>query len=142
MDPTKTLLIVQVAVQIILLGFVAFFIVLEKKRKLPTSVLDELKNVVRETQNLSESFHEQVEKKIEIVSKIMSELDAKMHDAERAISGIEKSFLNTSQSRAYTQEDVLKLDRGGFDPIDISRITGIPVGEIQLMIKVKDHDKP
>lgn len=142
MDPTKTLLIVQVAVQIILLGFVAFFIVLEKKRKLPTSVLDELKNVVRETQNLSESFHEQVEKKIEIVSKIMSELDAKIHDAERAISGIEKSFLNTSQSRAYTQEDVLKLDRGGFDPIDISRITGIPVGEIQLMIKVKDHDKP
>ncbi len=142
MDPTKTLLIVQVAVQIILLGFVAFFIVLEKKRKLPTSVLDELKNVVRETQNLSESFHEQVEKKIEIVSKIMSELDAKIHDAERAISGIEKSFLKTSQSRAYTQEDVLKLDRGGFDPIDISRITGIPVGEIQLMIKVKDHDKP
>ena len=140
MDPTKVLLFAQIIVQIILLGLVFFFIVLEKKRKLPTSVLEELKGVVQETQNLTNSFHEQMTKKIEIVTKVMSELDAKIRDAETVIKGLEKTAINTKQARQYNSEDVLRLHKGGFALIDISQITGIPVGEVQLMIKVKDQN--
>lgn len=140
MDPTKVLLFVQIIVQIILLGLVVFFIVLEKKRKLPTTVLDELKSVVSETQNLTNSFHEQIREKIEISSKVMNELDARIREAETIIKGLEQTSINSKQSRQYNSEDVLRLHKGGFALVDISQITGIPVGEVQLMIKVKDQN--
>ena len=140
MDPTKVLLFAQIVVQIILLGLVVFFIMLEKKRKPPTNVLDELKGVVKDTQNLTNSFHEQMQKKIEIVTKVMNELDAKTREAETIIKGLEKTALNAKQVRQYNQEDVLRLHKGGFALVDISQITGIPVGEVQLMIKVKDQN--
>ena len=140
MDPTKVLLFAQIVVQIILLGLVVFFIMLEKKRKPPTNVLDELKSVVKDTQNLTNSFHEQMQKKIEIVTKVMNELDAKTREAETIIKGLEKTALNAKQVRQYNQEDVLRLHKGGFALVDISQITGIPVGEVQLMIKVKDQN--
>ena len=140
MDPTKVLLFVQIIVQIILLGLVVFFIVLEKKRKLPTTVLDELKSVVSETQNLTNSFHEQIREKIELSSKVMKELDSRIREAETIIKGLEQTSINSKQSRKYNSEDVLRLHKGGFALVDISQITGIPVGEVQLMIKVKDQN--
>ena len=140
MDPTKVLLVAQIIVQIILLGLVFFFIMLEKKRKPSTTILDELKGVVQDTQNLTNSFHEQMQKKIEIVTKVMSELDAKIGDAETIIKGLEETAVNTKQAKQYSSEDVLKLHKGGFALVDISQITGIPVGEVQLMIKVKDQN--
>lgn len=140
MDPTKVLLFVQIVVQIILLGFVVFFIVLERKRKLPTSVLEELKSVVKETQNLSEDFNKQIQNKIEIVSQVMNDLDAKIHEAQRIMKVLKKVSVNTQQSGQYSQEDVVRLHKKGFELMDISQITGIPIGEIQLMIKVQNQD--
>ncbi|MBN2297123.1 MAG: hypothetical protein JXM72_00935 [Deltaproteobacteria bacterium] len=139
MDPTKLLLFVQIIVQIVLLGLVVFFIVLEKRRAVPTAVLDELKDVIKQTQELSDGFHEQVNKKIDIVSKIMGELDNRIQDAESVMKGLEKTAEVTKQSRQYNQEDVLRLSKGGFTPVDIAQITGIPIGEIQLTIKVREQ---
>ncbi|HHO75903.1 MAG TPA: hypothetical protein ENN05_05690 [Deltaproteobacteria bacterium] len=140
MDPTKLLLVVQIVVQIVLLGFVVFFIVLERKRAVPTSVLDELKDVIKQTQELSDRFHEQVDKKIDIVTKIMDELDNRIQDAKSVMKVLEKTTEVTRQSRQYNQEDVLRLFRGGFTPVDIAQITGIPVGEVQLTIKLRDQN--
>ena len=81
-----------------------------------------------------------MQKKIEIVTKVMNELDAKTREAETIIKGLEKTALNAKQVRQYNQEDVLRLHKGGFALVDISQITGIPVGEVQLMIKVKDQN--
>jgi len=140
LDPTKLLLVVQIVVQIVLLGFVVFFIVLERKRAVPTSVLDELKDVIKQTQELSDRFHEQVDKKIDIVTKIMDELDNRIQDAKSVMKVLEKTTEVTRQSRQYNQEDVLRLFRGGFTPVDIAQITGIPVGEVQLTIKLRDQN--
>lgn len=139
MDPTRFLLFVQIIVQAILLVLVIFFIFLEKKRKVPASVLDELRSVVSETQNLTQSFHEQIKEKIEISSKVMHELDVRIKEAESMIRGLERASINTKQSRQYSREDVFRLHEGGFAPVDIAQITGMPLGEIQLMIKVKDQ---
>lgn len=140
MDPTKILLFVQISVQIVLIGIVVFFIVLEKRRAVSTASLDELKEVIRQTQDLSDGFHEQVQKRIDIVSKIMGELDSRIQEAESVMKGLEKTAQCAKQSRQYTEEDVLRLFKGGFTPVDIAQITGIPVGEIQLTIKVREQN--
>jgi len=140
LDPTKVLLFVQIAVQIVLIGIVVFFIMLEKRRAVSTSSLDELKEVIRQTQDLSDGFHEQVQKRIDIVSKIMDELDSRIQEAESVMKGLEKTAQCAKQSRQYTEEDVLRLFKGGFSPVDIASITGIPVGEIQLTIKVREQN--
>ena len=140
MDPTKILLFVQISVQIVLIGIVVFFIVLEKRRAVSTASLDELKEVIRQTQDLSDGFHEQVQKRIDIVSKIMGELDSRIQEAESVMKGLEKTAQCAKQSRQYTEEDVLRLFKGGFSPVDIASITGIPVGEIQLTIKVREQN--
>ena len=140
MDPTKILLFVQISVQIVLIGIVVFFIVLEKRRAVSTASLDELKEVIRQTQDLSDGFHEQVQKRIDIVSKIMGELDSRIQEAESVMKGLEKTAQCAKQSRQYTEEDVLRLFKGGFSAVDIAQITRIPVGEIQLTIKVREQN--
>ena len=140
MEPTKILLFAQIIVQILLLGLVVFLLLQEKKRSMPSSALSELKSLVQQTQKLSEDFQQQIQKKVELVSQVTKQLDAKINDAEKAVEGLEKSSSHIKKLRNYTRDDVVKLSDGGFDPVDISQITGIPLGEIQLMIKVNDRD--
>lgn len=139
MEPTKALLIVQIAVQIIILAVVAFYIFVERKKKMPTNVLDELKDTISKTQDLSSEFSAQVQKRIEIVNELTERLDSKIKEADAAISAQVKSSVEKKKTRKYAPEDIVKMYKGGFEPIDISQITGIPVGEIELMIKLKDN---
>jgi hypothetical protein len=67
---------------------------------------------------------------------VMSDLDAKIRNAELLMKGLEETSLKVKKARQFTPGDVQKLHKGGFDELEISQITGIPVGEIQLMIKV------
>ncbi len=135
-DPTRLLLFAQLGIQVILIVFVVFLLVLEKKRKLRPEVLDELRSVVKQTQELSDTFHGQLQQKIDLITKVMSDLDAKIRNAELLMKGLEETSLKVKKARQFTPGDVQKLHKGGFDELEISQITGIPVGEIQLMIKV------
>lgn len=140
LDPTKTLLLVQFLVQAVLLGIVVFFMLVDKKRNIPTSVFDELKSVIQQTQQLSDSFRDQIQAKVDLVNGVIAELDGKIREAELLMEGLEKTSIHTKQARSYTQSDVVRLYKGGFDPVDISQITGIPIGEIQLMVKINPQD--
>jgi uncharacterized protein YoxC len=135
-DPTRILLIAQVIIQVILIAFVVFLLVLEKRRKVKPGALEELKAVVKQTQDLSNAFHNNVQQRIDLVSKIMSDLDSKIRNAEGLIKALEETSLKVKKARQFNSSDVLKLHRGGFDVLEISQITGVPVGEIELMIKV------
>jgi hypothetical protein len=135
-DPTRLLLFAQLGIQVILIVFVVFLLVLEKKRKLRPEVLDELRSVVKQTQELSDTFHGQLQQKIDLITKVMSDLDAKIRNAELLMKGLEETSLKVKKARQFTPGDVQKLHKGGFDELEISQITGIPMGEIQLMIKV------
>lgn len=140
MDPTKILLLVQIAVLLVLLAVVIFFLILDKRKKPLPNAFDELKDVIRQTSDLSGSFQEQIQIKIDLVNRVMAELDDKIREARLTAEEIEKVNLVTRQSRDFTASDVLKLSRGGYEPGDISRLTGIPLGEIQLMIKMSSQD--
>ena len=137
-DPTRLLLIAQVIIQVILIAFVVFLLVLEKKRKVKPGALEELKAVVKQTQDLSNAFHANVQQRIDLVSKVMSDLDSKIRNAEGLMKALEETSLKVKKARQFNSSDVLKLHRGGFDALEISQITGVPVGEIELMIKVSN----
>jgi hypothetical protein len=137
-DPTRLLLIVQVVIQVILIAFVMFLLVLEKKRKFKPDALEELKAVVKQTQDLSNAFHENVQKRIDLVAKVMNDLDGKIRNAEVLMKALEETSMKVKKARQFNSSDVVKLHRGGFDDLEISQITGVPLGEIQLMIKVSN----
>ncbi len=136
LDPTKILFLVQFAVQAVLLGFVVFFIMTDKKKGISSSSLDELKELIEQTRQLSEGFRDQINTDVEVVKGAINELDDKIREAKLLMEGLEKASANAKEAWKYTPSDVVRLHKGGFDPVDISRITGIPVGEIQLMVKM------
>lgn len=135
-DPTRILLLAQLVIQVILIAFVVFLLVLEKRRRLKPDFLDELKTVVNQTQDLSKSFQEHVRERVDVLGKVMSDLDMKIRSAETLMKALEETSVKVKKARQFGQADVYKLHKGGFEAIEISQITGIPVGEIQLMIKV------
>lgn len=134
-DPTRLLLYAQLGIQVILTVFVVFLLVLEKKRKMNPDVLDQLKEVMGQTRELSAAFHEQLQQKISVINKLTKELDEKIRTSELLMKALEETSLNAKKSRQFTPADVQKLHKGGFDAVEISQITGIPVGEVQLMVK-------
>ncbi len=140
MDPTRVLLLVQIAVMVVLLAVVIFFLILDKRKKPLPNAFDELKDVIQQTRDLSGSFQEQIQIKIDLVNRVMAELDDKIREARLTAEEIEKVNLFTRQSRDFTASDVLKLSKGGYEPGEISRLTGIPLGEVQLMIKMNNQD--
>ncbi|MGC9325646.1 MAG: DUF6115 domain-containing protein [Desulfomonilia bacterium] len=139
-EPTKILLLIQIIIQIILIGFVVFLVFSEKKKKISPGVLDELKDILKETQELSDTFHAQVQAKIEVVSRVIRDLDQKIKEADSRIKILEETSLKAKNSRQFSREDVLRLSSAGYDSLSIAQITGIPVGEVQLMIKVKEQE--
>jgi len=136
LDPVKILFIAQFIVQAVLLGVVVYLIVIDKKRKIPTEAFDELMGLVEQTRKLSEDFREQTQSNVELVNRVMKDLDSRVQQAKLVIDGMEKTSVHAKETRKFSSEDVIRLFKGGFDPVDISQISGIPVGEIQLMIKI------
>ena len=135
-DPTRLLLVAQLVIQVILIAFVVFLLILEKRRRLRPEALDELKAVVRQTKDLSDTFHGNVQQRVDLLARVMGELDSKTKNAEVLIKALEETAVKVKKTRQFTASDVQKLHRGGFEALEISQITGVPVGEIQLMIKV------
>ena len=140
MDSAEILLLVQIAVLAVLLGVVVVILVLDRRRKPSPEALEELKTVIRQSQELSTSFQEQTRMKIDLVTRALTELDDKIREARLGMEGLEKAGLAARQRENYTQADVQKLLKGGYEPVDISRITGIPLGEVQLMIRMNRQD--
>jgi ABC-type anion transport system duplicated permease subunit len=139
-DSAEILLLVQIAVLAVLLGVVVVILVLDRRRKPSPEALEELKTVIRQSQELSTSFQEQTRMKIDLVTRALTELDDKIREARLVMEGLEKAGLAARQRENYTQADVQKLLKGGYEPVDISRITGIPLGEVQLMIRMNRQD--
>lgn len=135
-DPIRLLLIAQLVIQVILIAFVVFLLVLEKRRRVRPEALDELKTVVKQTKDLSDTFHGNVQQRVDLLTRVMSDLDSKIKNAEVLIKALEETSVKVKKARQFNSSDVQKLHRGGFEALEISQITGVPVGEIQLMIKV------
>ena len=135
-DPTKVLLIAQLVIQVVLIAFVVFLLVQENRRKLKPQAIDELTAVVKQTQEITNTFHGKVQQNIELVKQVMNDLDGRIRTAEGLIKALEETSVKAKKARQFGSNDVQKLYKAGFDDLEISQITGVPLGEIQLMIKV------
>ncbi|RLB00073.1 MAG: hypothetical protein DRG37_03375 [Deltaproteobacteria bacterium] len=140
MDVTKTLLIAQIAIQIVFLVIVLILILRERHIKIPLDTIDALKQSIAESRALSEEFSTQVTEKVKVLSSLMEDVETRIKQASDVKARMEDLIDKLSNVRTYTKDDVLKLHKGGFAPEDISSITGIPVGEIQLMLKVSGKE--
>ncbi|MEA3223193.1 MAG: hypothetical protein U9P49_08530 [Thermodesulfobacteriota bacterium] len=136
MDSTKILLIAQFSVQIIFLGLVIVIFLREKRRKIPTELIDKLEEVIEESKHLSGEFSRHIQEKGELVSNMMEDLDLRVRNAKGVLEDLETTLGKVATLRKYTKSDIVKLSKSGFDPIRISQITGIPTGEVELMLKV------
>ncbi|HPC47326.1 MAG TPA: hypothetical protein PLW83_04720, partial [Deltaproteobacteria bacterium] len=124
MDVTYVLLAVQIVIQVVLIGFVVLLLVVERRRRIAPKALDELKAVVDKTMELSGTFQENIRQRVDMLTRVMAELEDKMRSAERLVAALEETSARARKSRQFGQEDVRKLHRGGFDPVEISQITG------------------
>ena len=140
MDITKVLLVTQIAIQIIFIVLVLILIIKDRRKEISADALDALKDTIVESGKLSDEFSKQIHEKARILSELMQSLDERIKHAESVKTGLENLTQRTSEQRTYRKEDVLKLRKGGFEPVDISQMTGIPVGEIQLMLKVAEGE--
>ncbi len=136
MDSTKILLIAQFTVQIIFLGLVIVIFLRERRRKIPTELIDKLEEVIEESKHLSSEFSRHIQEKAELVSNMMEGLDLRVRNAKVVLEDLEAALNKVTTLRKYTKSDIIKLSKSDFDPIRISQITGIPTGEVELMLKV------
>jgi len=140
LEPTKLILFVQIIVQILLLILVVVLIIREKKMSVSANSIDDLKKAIGETQQLSDNFSHQINERMELVKRVMSDLESKLMEAAQIKSALEELTQQVKAIKKFTREDVLKLHNSGFEPERISKITGIPTGEIELMVKIKRPD--
>jgi hypothetical protein len=140
LDPQKILLFAQIGIQIFLIILVVVIIFRDKKKVAPVHTMDELKSLLEETQRLNDEFSRLIQQKSGIITRLIEELDLKMHEAEAVKSGLDDIIGKARMVKTYTKADVLRFSKGGLDPLEISQITEIPVGEIQLMIKLTTQE--
>jgi len=136
LSPDKILLYAQIVIQVFLVLLVIVLIVRDRKRTIAIQALDNLKQLLEETQKINEEFTAAIQQKTSMVQRLMEELDNRMHAAQNLKTVLGSGASDTPTAKSRSTADVLKLSREGRDVLEISRITGIPVGEVHLMIKL------
>jgi len=145
MDVTGGLIFLELGIEVLILGLILYFMILSRKGrwrkdaeilKVHISEADAL--VKKADQELNERFTElkdllvRLQKKEEALIKYMEMADKAMQDFRKSAKGPPRE-----NQRGINYEEVLKLIEEGVSQSDISRITGIGEGEIDLIQKLK-----
>lgn len=141
MDPSKILLYAQLVIQVFLIILVIVLLIRERNKTVPSQALDNLKQLLDQTQKINEEFAAVIQQKAGMVRNLMDELEYKIQTAQSLKSGLGEGQMHTSQ-KSYSTGDVLRLSKEGHDALEIAQLTGIPVGEVQLMIKLAGQEEP
>jgi len=142
LSPDKILLYAQIVIQIFLVFLVVVLVLRDRRRSVSTQALDNLKQLLEETQKINEEFAAAIQQKTSMVQRLMDELDNRMQAAQNLKTVLGPGTSNTPAAKSRSTADVLKLSKEGRDVLEISRITGIPVGEVHLMIKLAGQSEP
>lgn len=136
MSPDKILLYAQILIQIFLVFLVIVLILRDRKRAVSAQALDNLKKLLDETQKINEEFAAVIQQKTGMVQRLMDELENRMQAAQNLKTVLGSGDSNIPAAKSHSTADVLRLSKEGHDALEISQITGIPVGEVHLMIKL------
>jgi len=141
LDPDKILFYAQLVVQFFLIVMVLVLIFRDKQKSVPSQALDELRRMLDETAAINTQFSSLIQQKLEMVKDLLRELDHKMEAAQAMKEGLDESILNTQTKKNYSKGDVIRLSNTGLTALEIARITGIPEGEVHLMLKLAGQDE-
>ena len=136
MSPDKILIYAQIVIQIFLVLLVILLILRDRQRSVSSQALDNLKKLLGETQKINEEFADAIQQKTSMVQQLMDELENRMQAAQNLKTVLGSGGSNKPPEKSHSTADVLRLSKDGHDALEISRITGIPVGEVHLMIKL------
>lgn len=136
MSPDKLLIYAQIVIQVILVFLVIVLIIRDRKRSVSSQALENLKQLLEDTKKINEDFAASIQQKTSMVQRLMDELEHKMQTAQNLKSLLGSGGANPPAAKSHSTADVLRLSKEGHDALEISRITGIPVGEVHLMIKL------
>lgn len=142
MGPDKILLYAQIVIQILLVLLVVVLIVRDRKRAVSSQALDNLKKLLEETQKINEEFAAGIQQKTAVVQRLMEELENRVQAAQNLKNVLGSGGSDMPAAKSHSTADVLRLSKEGHDAIEISQITGIPVGEVLLMIKLAGQGEP
>lgn len=104
--------------------------------------IDNLVNVYLEIKEVAEKLCEKIENKILELKEIEKRVDTKIEQYKNLISRIDAQ--KVTKSTYDKKNEVIKLYLSGEEPENISRILGIPIGEVELLInlyKIKTSKK-
>jgi len=142
LDPSRIVLYTQIIVQIVLLMFIVILILRERRRRVSPEAIDALRAAIEDARHLSDEFVRQVQEKADFITCLMQDLEKRIRDADEAVQQLRPSAdRGDHQPRHYSKAEVMNLYREGSKPENIARLTGIPLGEIQLMIKLNAPDE-
>jgi len=136
LSPDKLLLYAQILIQIFLVFLVIVLIMRDRKRSVSAQALDNLKKLLDETQKINEEFAAVIQQKTGMVQRLMDELEDRMQAAQNLKTVLGPGGSSIPAAKSHSTADVLRLSKEGHDALEISQITGIPVGEVHLMIKL------
>jgi uncharacterized membrane-anchored protein YhcB (DUF1043 family) len=147
MGVTGGWIILELVIEILILGLILSFMILNRKgrwRKDAESLKSRISEAdtlfIKADQELNERFSEmkdllvRLKKKEEALIKWMEMTDRAMQEVRESTKAFTKERLN---QRGLNYEDVIKLMEKGVSQRDISRITGIGEAEIDLILKLK-----
>ncbi|HDP26242.1 MAG TPA: hypothetical protein ENN34_12480 [Deltaproteobacteria bacterium] len=141
-EPSQVFLLTQIVIQLVLIGIVAFLVITEKRHRFDPGVVDEIRGLVKEAQDAVETVHEKVQSEIKGAELLMKDLEQAINVAESLIKVMEEVTVKMRRAYQFSRDDIEKLHGAGYDALSIAQITGIPLGEVQLMIKIKNHIGP
>lgn len=147
MGVTGGWIILELVIEMLILGLILSFMILNRKgrwRKDAESLKSRISEAdalfIKADHELNERFSEmkdllvRLKKKEEVFIKWMEMTDRAMKEVRESTKAFTKERLN---QRGLNYEDVIKLMEKGVSQRDISRITGIGEAEIDLILKLK-----
>ncbi|MBN2532496.1 MAG: hypothetical protein JXB88_06365 [Spirochaetales bacterium] len=150
-----------VDIAIILAGFVILYLILKRKIEKsinPRALIDEIRvevdRIIVELNNTTERNISLIEDRMNQLSGLLEKADKKILLLNREIEKYEvsKNYSNILQKAKKSdvsdkketeetdiKEKVLKFHREGFSPAVIANHTGLPVGEVELIISLTER---
>lgn len=141
MDPLKILFFIQLVVQVFLIGLVILLFVKDRQKAQLPQALDDLRQLLDQSNRINEQFTTLMQQKAGMAKELLGELESTMAAAKALKRGLDEAVAKAQPPRSYTKGDVVRLSKAGMAPLEIAQITGIPEGEVHLMIKLTGKDE-
>jgi len=142
-------IIIEAVIILLILWFIKSHLALRKKNEDLKMVFSEPENILSEMKELTHQFDQNLEDKKELSNRILGQLDEVLEKADQSymrLQGIIKEYSSTNLHNQNNEKEsnrirtsVNNLLEKGLPKEEIAQHLGISVSEIELLIKLQNH---